>query len=150
MLAPNVTGVGPIPTAGPNATQGLGPHSFTTYSVTTTQIFDCNEPWDIEDDLTPDNNDNNDPRCTRTTVVPIVGIATGTGVVTTPTGPTPTGVPPTRTSVSFTTSVGTDAAGRTATFTSAVATFTGAAALPTAAVGYFGAGAAALIAAFAL
>lgn len=121
-------------------------HSFTTSMVSTTQVYDCDDPTDIEDDLTPDNDNR---RCTRTTVVPVVGIATG-GPLTTPSGPAPTGVSPTRVSVSFTTSTGTNAAGQTTTFTSAVASFTGAATLPTAAAGYFGAGAAALIAAFAL
>ncbi|KAI5364939.1 hypothetical protein Slin15195_G044770 [Septoria linicola] len=149
----------PVQNNGTNGTTGTLtaapsslPTSLTTSMRTVTQTFDCDSPPDndtddILDDVndTPDNNEN-DPQCTRTTVVPVVGIATGTaGPITSGATSTPTGV-----SVSYTTSTGTDSAGNAATFTSAVASLTGAAALPTAAAGYFGAGAAALLAAFAM
>ncbi|KAL9530157.1 hypothetical protein SMMN14_06066 [Sphaerulina musiva] len=139
-----------LPAIQPNGTGPMSsgvrpPASFTTSMMTTTQIYDCDDPDDIINPTGTGRGDRDDPRCTRTTVVPVVGVVAP--MTTGPSGPAPTVV-----SVSYTTSTGTNAAGSPAVFTSAVSTYTGTggAALPTAAAGYFGAGAAALLAAFAL
>ncbi|KAM3417974.1 hypothetical protein BST61_g6186 [Cercospora zeina] len=132
---PGFNGTGPYPT---NAPTGTYPRVTVTGSTTVVQTLGCN---DLNNPYRPDGDDNdrnsNEPQCTRTTVVPLYGtITSGFG---------PTGV-----SISYTTSIGTDVNGQTRTFTRGIPVATGAAGVPAEAVSFFGAGAAALVAAFAL
>ncbi|PIA91861.1 hypothetical protein CB0940_09811 [Cercospora beticola] len=141
LQVPGANNTSPNPTAGPTA---AAPRVTATGSTTVVQTVDCddlNDP-DGPDGDNDDNPDVNEPQCTRTTVLPVFGTITG--------GNQTPGAAPTGVSTSFATSVGTGANGQTSTFTTGVAVATGAAALPAEAVSFFGAGAAALVAAFAL